>query len=79
MNLTVHRKNYEDFDRILIWVKKNCPHYITNDYHGNHHGNELIDFFFVPCEQGKREMMLVKLAWSEHIFEPKYPYESNNV
>lgn len=74
MHLTIHRKNYDAFDQIMKWVKQHCSTYITNDYHGGHHGNELIDLLFIPSEQAKQEILLIKLIWSEYVFEPKYSY-----
>jgi hypothetical protein len=61
--ITVNR-NKLNFYEVLQWVKKNCPHYITNQYHGNHYGNDLIDFFFLDKEEAKKEMTMFILRWS---------------
>lgn len=61
--ITVDKQKLDLFEAIQ-WAKLNCPHYITNGYHGNHHGNDLIDFFFIDCEQGKKEMSWFLLRWA---------------
>lgn len=61
--ITVNRNKLNLYDAIQ-WTKKHCPHYITNQYHGNHHGNDLIDFFFLDTNQAKKEMMWFVLKWS---------------
>ncbi len=59
----VDNKQCDAFE-VLQWVKKNCPHYITNHYHEQKGGNNLIDFCFVYSEQGKKEMAWMILRWS---------------
>jgi hypothetical protein len=61
--ITVNR-NKLDIVEAIKWVKKNCPHYITNQYHGNYHGNDLIDFFFLDKSAAKAEMTMFILRWS---------------
>jgi hypothetical protein len=65
--ITVNR-NRVDLYEVIDWTKKNCPHYITNDYHrkhhGNDHGNDLVDFFFIDADRGKKEMAWFILRWS---------------
>jgi hypothetical protein len=67
--VTVKRENV---DSALSWAKKHCPTYITNDYsrvggridpmeRGNDYHN--VDFFFVPCNQGEKDMILFALKW----------------
>lgn len=63
-NYITVNKQLVDLWTVVEWTKLNCPHYITNQYHGNHHGNDLIDFFFIDCERGKKEMMWFLLRWS---------------
>jgi hypothetical protein len=66
-------KNYIVVDKdhakeALEWAKKNCPNYITNDYHMvgyNDYDGSKIEFFFHP--DAKEEMMLFALMWSEHL------------
>lgn len=61
--ITVDRQRLDLYSAIK-WAKKNCPRYITNQYHGNHHGNDLIDFYFIDDEQGIKEMSWFILRWS---------------
>lgn len=61
--ITVDR-NKVDLYNAIHWAKKNCPTYITNNYHGKHHGNDLIDFFFLNGEQGRKDMSWFLLRWS---------------
>jgi hypothetical protein len=60
--ITVNRQRL-DLYAAINWVKKNCPHYITNQYHGGHHGNDLIDFFFLDNEQARKEIAWFILRW----------------
>lgn len=53
-----------DLYAAIQWTKQNCPHYITNQYHGNYHGNDLIDFFFIDSDQARKEMTWFMLRWS---------------
>lgn len=61
--ITVNRQRLDLYD-VIKWTKKNCPHYITNQYHGGYHGNDLIDFFFLESEQARKEMNWFILRWS---------------
>lgn len=60
--ITVNRNKLNLYDAIQ-WTKKHCPHYITNQYHCNLHGNDLIDFFFLDTNEAKKEMMWFVLKW----------------
>ena len=61
--ITVNRQRLDLYD-VIEWTKKNCPNYITNQYHGGYHGNDLIDFFFLDSEQARKEMNWFVLRWS---------------
>ena len=61
--ITVNKQQLNLYEAIQ-WAKKNCPHYITNQYHSNHHVNDLIDFFFIDTDQARKEMMWFILRWS---------------
>lgn len=53
-------------EEALEWAKQNCPSYITNNYHMdgyNTYDINLIDFFFLANEQGKKEMTMFALKW----------------
>jgi len=39
-------------------VGKSIAHYITNQYHGGYHGNDLIDFFFLDYRSKKRDELV---------------------
>jgi hypothetical protein len=61
--ITVNRNKLDLYEAIQ-WAKKHCSHYITNQYHGNHHGNDLIDFFFLDQPEARKEMNWFILRWS---------------
>lgn len=63
-NYITVNKNKLDLYEAIKWAKKYCPHYITNQYHGNHHGNDLIDFFFLDQPEARKEMNWFILRWS---------------
>jgi hypothetical protein len=63
--------NYITIDRarvniheIINWAKSTCPTYITNAYHANYEGNDLIDLYFMNNEQGRKEMNWLLLRWA---------------
>ena len=60
--ITVNRQRLNLYEAIQ-WAKKNCPHYITNDYHRKDE-YDLIDFFFIDTDQARKEMMWFILRWS---------------
>lgn len=61
--ITVNRQRVDLYEAVN-WAKQHCPSYITNDYHGGHYGNDLIDFFFFNTEKARKEMTWFILRWS---------------
>lgn len=58
--ITVDR-NKLDLYSAIEWTKKNCPHYITNQYHITH---DLIDFYFLDQPGARKDMSWFILRWS---------------
>lgn len=64
-SIVVNRKRLDvDLFEVIQWTKKNCPHYICNQYHGGHYGNDLIDFLFLDQPDVRNEMNWFILRWS---------------
>ena len=61
--ITVDRKKV-DIEEVALWVKNNCASYVSNNYHANYHGNDYIDFFFMPNEKGRKDMSVFLLRWA---------------
>lgn len=57
-------KNKVPIYEAIHWAKNNCTHYITNCYHEDYHGNNLINFFFIDSDQGRKEINWFVLRWA---------------
>jgi len=63
--ITVDR-NKLDLYSAIQWTKKNCPHYITNQYHRDDNviTHDLIDFYFLDQPNARKDMCWFILRWS---------------
>lgn len=61
--ITVDRQRL-NLREVVEWVKKYCPHYITNQYHNHEDGEGLIDFFFLDRVEARKEMAWFILKWT---------------
>ena len=63
--ITVDRSKLDLYSAIQ-WAKKNCPHYITNQYHsdGNTITHDLINFYFLDYPGARKDMSWFILRWA---------------
>jgi hypothetical protein len=66
--ITVDRNKLgkENLYSAIQWAKKNCPHYITNQYHRDDNviTHDLIDFYFLDYPSARKDMCWFILRWS---------------